>query len=87
MPIVNLLPLQTNEKIQAIIDTRDFAGERFLFFATRYGTVKKTAFHAYDSSRRDGIIAINLRRARDGSQRGRRARHEAQERRRRRGLV
>ena len=60
MPIVNLLPLQTNEKIQAIIDTRDFAGERFLFFATRNGTVKKTAFHAYDSSRRDGIIAINL---------------------------
>ena len=60
MPIVNLLPLQTNEKIQAIIDTRDFAGERFLFFATRNGTVKKTAFHDYDSSRRDGIIAINL---------------------------
>src|SRR5918995_1261690 len=60
MPIVNLLPLQTNEKIQAIIDTRDFAGERFLFFATRKGTVKKTAFHDYDSSRRDGIIAINL---------------------------
>jgi DNA gyrase subunit A len=60
MPIVNLLPLQTGEQIQAIIDTRDFAGERFLFFATRNGTVKKTAFDAYDSSRRDGIIAINL---------------------------
>ena len=61
MPIVNLLPLQPNEQIQAIIDTRDFAGERFLFFATRLGTVKKTVFDAYDSSRRDGIIAINLR--------------------------
>ncbi|HEY5662479.1 MAG TPA: DNA gyrase subunit A [Ilumatobacter sp.] len=61
MPIVNLLPLQPDEKIQAIIDTRDFAGERFLFFATRQGTVKKTVFDAYDSSRRDGIIAINLR--------------------------
>jgi DNA gyrase subunit A len=60
MPIVNLLPLQTGEQIQAIIDTRDFAGERFLFFATKNGTVKKTAFDAYDSSRRDGIIAINL---------------------------
>jgi DNA gyrase subunit A len=60
MPIVNLLPLQAGETIQAIIDTRDFAGERFLFFATRQGTVKKTAFDAYDSSRRDGIIAINL---------------------------
>ena len=61
MPIVNLLPLQADEKIQAIIDTRDFAGERFLFFATKGGTVKKTAFDAYDSSRRDGLIAINLR--------------------------
>ena len=61
MPIVNLLPLQPGETIQAIIDTRDFAGERFLFFATRNGTVKKTMFHEYDSSRRDGLIAINLR--------------------------
>jgi DNA gyrase subunit A len=61
MPIVNLLPLQVDEKIQAIIDTRDFAGERFLFFATRQGVVKKTVFDAYDSSRRDGLIAINLR--------------------------
>ncbi|MED5570540.1 MAG: DNA gyrase subunit A, partial [Actinomycetota bacterium] len=55
MPIVNLLPLQADEFIQAIIDTRDFAGERFLFFATRKGTVKKTAFDAYNSSRRDGL--------------------------------
>jgi DNA gyrase subunit A len=60
MPIVNLLPLQANEQIQAIIDTRDFAGQRFIFFATKNGTVKKTAFHEYDSSRRDGIIAISL---------------------------
>ncbi|MEJ7721746.1 MAG: DNA gyrase C-terminal beta-propeller domain-containing protein [Ilumatobacteraceae bacterium] len=61
MPIVNLLPLQPSEQIQAIIDTRDFAGERFLFFATRKGVVKKTSFDAYDSSRRDGLIALNLR--------------------------
>ncbi|MGB1784285.1 MAG: DNA gyrase subunit A [Ilumatobacteraceae bacterium] len=60
MPIVNLLPLQADEFIQAIIDTRDFAGECFLFFATRKGTVKKTVFDAYNSSRRDGLIAINL---------------------------
>jgi DNA gyrase subunit A len=60
MPIVNLLPLQAGETIQAIIDTRDFAGERFLFFATKKGTVKKTAFDAYDSTRRDGLIALNL---------------------------
>ena len=61
MPIVNLLPLQAGETIQAIIDTRDFAGERNLFFATRLGVVKKTAFTEYDSGRRDGLIALNLR--------------------------
>ncbi|MEY4371977.1 MAG: gyrase subunit [Actinomycetota bacterium] len=60
-PIVNLLPLQAGETIQAIIDTRDFPGERFLFFATKNGQVKKTAFNEYDSSRRDGLIALNLR--------------------------
>jgi DNA gyrase subunit A len=61
MPIVNLLPLQAGENIQAIIDTRDFAGERNLFFATRLGVVKKTSFHEYDNGRRDGLIALNLR--------------------------
>ncbi len=61
MPIVNLLPLQAGESIQAIIDTREFAGDRHLFFATKKGTVKKTTFDEYDTSRRDGIIAINLK--------------------------
>jgi len=61
IPIVNLLPLQPGETIQAIIDTREFAGERFLFFTTKQGQVKKTAFNEYDSSRRDGIIALKLR--------------------------
>jgi len=61
MPIVNLLPLQAGENIQAIIDTRDFAAERYLFFATRHGVVKKTAFNEYDNGRRDGLIALNLR--------------------------
>ena len=61
MPIVNLLPLQPGENIQAIIDTRDFAAERYLFFATRHGVVKKTAFNEYDNGRRDGLIALNLR--------------------------
>ena len=37
MPIVNLLPLAPGERIQAIIDTRDFGTERYLFFATRKG--------------------------------------------------
>ncbi len=61
MPIVNLLPLQPGEQIQAIIDTRDFAAERYLFFATRQGVVKKTSFDEYDNGRRDGLIALNLR--------------------------
>jgi DNA gyrase subunit A len=61
MPIINLLPLQPGENIQAIIDTREFAGDRFLFFTTKLGTVKKTTFTEYDKSRRDGLIAINLK--------------------------
>jgi DNA gyrase subunit A len=60
-PIVNLLPLQADERIEAIIDTRGFPGERYLFFATKNGQVKKTAFNEYDSSRRDGLIALNLK--------------------------
>jgi DNA gyrase subunit A len=59
--IVNLLPLSPGEKIQAIIDTRDYETSRFLFFATKHGQVKKTKFMEYDSSRRDGLIAINLK--------------------------
>ncbi len=59
--IVNLLPLVPGEKIQAIIDTRDYETSRFLVFVTRKGQVKKTRFTEYDSSRRDGLIAINLR--------------------------
>ena len=61
IPIVNLLPLQPGENIQAIIDTREFPGERNLFFVTKQGQVKKTAFNEYDSGRRDGLIALNLR--------------------------
>jgi DNA gyrase subunit A len=59
--IVNLLPLQPGERIQAVIDTRDYETNRFLFFATKQGQVKKTKFNEYDSSLRSGLIAINLR--------------------------
>jgi DNA gyrase subunit A len=58
--IVNLLPLQDDERIQAIIDTRDYETNRYLFFATAKGRVKKTRFNAYDSSLRAGLIAIKL---------------------------
>ena len=59
--IVNLLPLQPDEQIKAIIDTRDYETNQYLFFATRNGQVKKTRFSEYDSSLRAGLIAINLR--------------------------
>ena len=59
--IPNLLSLAPNERIQAIVDTRDYETSRYLFFVTKKGIVKKTRFSEYDSSRRDGLIAINLR--------------------------
>ena len=59
--IINLLQLEADETIQAIIDTRDYETYRYLFFATKQGQVKKTKFSEYDSSLRTGLIAINLR--------------------------
>jgi DNA gyrase subunit A len=58
--IVNLLNLAPGEKVQTVIDTRDYPEDRYLFFATKSGTVKKTSFAEYDKSRREGFIAINL---------------------------
>ncbi len=59
--VVNLLNLQPNESIQAIVATDDFPKDEFLVFATANGTVKKTSFSEYDKSRREGWIAIKLR--------------------------
>jgi DNA gyrase subunit A len=59
--IVNLLPLGPDERLQAVIDTADYETNRYLFFATKLGQVKKTRFTEYDSSLRAGLIAINLR--------------------------
>ena len=59
--VVNLLPFEQTEKIAAVINTKVFSADEFLMFATKHGMVKKTAIQAYDRSRRDGIIAINLR--------------------------
>lgn len=59
--IVNLLSLAPDERIQAVIDTRDYETHRYLFFATKSGQVKKTRFTEYDSSLRTGLIALNLR--------------------------
>ena len=59
--IVNLLRLAADERVEAVIDTRDYESHRYLMFATSHGVVKKTKFTAYDSSRQDGLIAVNLR--------------------------
>jgi DNA gyrase subunit A len=58
--IVNLLPLQPGERVNAVIPIRDFEDARYLFFATKSGIVKKTLLSKYASSRKTGLIAINL---------------------------
>ena len=59
--IVNLVPFSEGEHATAVITCRTFPEDEYLMFATANGTVKKTAMSAYDRTRRDGIIAINLR--------------------------
>ncbi len=59
--LVNVLPLDEGEKPTAVITTREFPSDEYLMFATKRGMVKKTAMSDYDKSRRDGIIAINLK--------------------------
>lgn len=59
--IVNILPLAEGEHLKAVITTRDFPADEYLMFATSNGMIKKTAMSAYDRTRHDGIIAINLK--------------------------
>jgi DNA gyrase subunit A len=60
-PIVNLLPLQEGERINAVLPVRDFGGDRFVFMATGSGRVKKTPLRAFSRPRSNGIIAVDLR--------------------------
>ncbi len=60
-PVVNLLPIEDDEKVATVINTRDFPADEYLLFATAHGMVKKTAFDAYKNVRSNGLIAINLR--------------------------
>ncbi|MEZ5591112.1 MAG: DNA gyrase subunit A [Gammaproteobacteria bacterium] len=59
-PMVNLLPLEGNERINAVLPIREFDAQRFVFFATATGTVKKTPLVDYSRPRANGIIAIDL---------------------------
>ncbi|MFZ1154462.1 MAG: DNA gyrase subunit A [Solirubrobacteraceae bacterium] len=60
--LVNVLPLREGERVQAVLSTRDFTETKYLVFATRKGTIKKTELIAYNTPiKADGIIAINIR--------------------------
>ncbi|RGD73170.1 DNA gyrase subunit A [Anaerofustis stercorihominis] len=58
--IVNLLALDPGEKITAVIPIKEFKDDEYLVMATRNGVFKKTSLTEYDSSRKNGIVAINL---------------------------
>jgi DNA gyrase subunit A len=59
-PIVNLLPLEKEERVNAVLPVREFPDDLFVFFATRKGIVKKTSLSAYSRPRVNGIWAIDL---------------------------
>ena len=60
-PMVNLLPLEQGERINAVLPVRDYAQDRFIFMATASGTVKKTPLVDFSRPRSNGIIAVDLR--------------------------
>ena len=60
-PIVNLLPLEENERINAALTVRDFPEDRYVFMATKNGVVKKTSLSDFSRPRASGIIALDLR--------------------------
>ena len=60
-PIVNILPLEENERITAILPVREYTEDKFVFMATADGTVKKTPLTDFSRPRSAGIIAVNLR--------------------------
>ncbi|ATF10347.1 DNA topoisomerase (ATP-hydrolyzing) subunit A [Candidatus Enterovibrio altilux] len=60
-PIVNILPLEPNERITAVLPVREYADDKFVFMATADGTVKKTSLTDFSRPRSAGIIAVNLR--------------------------
>ncbi|QNK00890.1 DNA gyrase subunit A [Dyella telluris] len=59
-PMVNLLPLAQGEKVQAVLPVREYTEDKFVFFATKQGTVKKTPLTEFAFQLQKGKIAINL---------------------------
>jgi DNA gyrase subunit A len=60
-PMVNLLPLEQDERINAILPIREYSEDKFIFMATASGTVKKTPLTDFSRPRSSGIIAVDLR--------------------------
>lgn len=60
-PAVNFLNLMQRERITAVIPIQDFSEDKYLIAVTKKGTIKKTALSNFDTSRKDGLIAINLK--------------------------
>ncbi len=59
-PIVNLFPLEEGERINAVLPVKEFSEDKFIFMATRAGTVKKTPLSDFSNPRKAGIIAVDL---------------------------
>ncbi len=59
-PIINWIPLEAGEQVQAVLPVREYSKDLFVFFATRHGTVKKTPLPEYAYRLQRGKIAINL---------------------------
>mgnify|MGYP000143098519 FL=1 len=59
-PIVNLFPLEDGERINAVLPVKEFSDDKFIFMATRAGTVKKTPLSDFSNPRKAGIIAVDL---------------------------
>ena len=59
-PIINILPITADEKINAILPIKEFSADKFVFMATSFGTVKKVSLSHFSRPRASGIIAIEL---------------------------
>lgn len=60
-PVINFLNLNSGEKVSAVIPVKEFSQDNYLVMITRSGTIKKTPMSEFDSIRKNGLIAINLK--------------------------
>lgn len=60
-PVINFLNLNSDEKVSAVIPVKEFSQDNYLVMITRSGTIKKTPMSEFDSIRKNGLIAINLK--------------------------